>query len=163
MNIPNGLTEIRKVYGDPDRDRDFTVDADFVQENLVKTRLPFPLRLSWDHSLRSYNVYGHKLVTPLICKFFEEVTKYYGGYEELRIQDLDIWGGCYQFRAKRGGKDLSVHSWGIAFDYLDHLGPYGRLSVIPDPIIVIGEKLGFENGRDWNTPDGMHFQLCRGY
>jgi hypothetical protein len=30
---------------------------------------------------------------------------------------LNIFGGCYNYRLKRGGTTLSMHSWGAAFDF----------------------------------------------
>lgn len=163
MRIPSGLDEIKNVYGDPDRNHDFAPDPEFARRNLVKVPLPYPLRLSWNLDLVSRNLYGHRLAVGRICEFFDQVADQYGGYRNLREQDLDIWGGCYQFRSKRGGRSLSVHAWGMAFDYLPHLGPFGKRSRIPAEIVAIGENLGFENGGTWSVPDGMHFQLCRDY
>ena len=163
MRVPVGINEIKAFYGDPDRNQDFTPDPEFTRENLVKVPLPFPLRLSWNLDLVSLNLYGHRLAVDQICKFFDQIAGYYGGYQKLKELNLDIWGGCYQFRQKRGGQSISSHAWGMAFDYLPHLGQLGKQSRIPAPIVVIGEKMGFENGGEWTVPDGMHFQLCKDY
>lgn len=163
MNIPNGLDEIIECYGNPDSNNDLVLDRDFYNEQIVKRRLPFPLRCSWNLEAKSINLLAHKDAVEQMCAFFESVAEYYGGYEELKALDYDIWGGSFLFRPKRGGRTLSTHSWGIAFDYLPQLAPMGKPSLIPDPILLIGEKLGFINGGGWKVPDGMHNQLCSGY
>lgn len=162
MDIPYGKSAIIERFGNPDSDNDFVLDKDFQMRYLIKKPLPFPLRLPWGNAT-SRNIYGHRAVVPYIIEFFIAVADTYGGYDILKKANLDIWGGCFMFRTKTNGRHLSTHAWGIAFDYLTALGAYGQQSQIPEEIIHIAEDLGFENGGHWSVPDGMHFQMCRGY
>ncbi len=160
--VPIGIDAIKAYYGNPDRNGDFILDKKFQDDFLVKVPLPFPLYLSWNKA-ECRNLYGHKYVVQRIQRFFIYVADAYGGQAALHKLGYDIWGGCFQFRSKRGGDHLSTHAWGIAFDYLPHLGPYGKPSEIPDKILSISKDLGIVNGGSWDYPDGMHNQFCRDY
>jgi len=82
----------------------------------------------------------------------------------LQENDWDRWGGCFNFRLKRGSNELSTHAWGIAVDINPHIAPFGG---DPDKqpyfIVKAFERRGFEWGGRWSYPDGQHFQACHGY
>lgn len=126
------------------------------QSDFVKIRFPFPMRAAWDTGLLLTNFYGHKHIGEAIIESLEDILDYYGR-DFLLVHDLDLWGGCYADRKTVTGKRKSVHAWGLAVDYLPHLGPYGKPSIIPYHIVMAFKKRGFIWGGDWSVPDGMHF------
>jgi len=140
--------DLNKVYGLPG-------------ESLVKLRLPYPMRLSWDKRKIARNIIVHKDVGPAMIEALEEVLKAVG-YNYLRENDFDLFGGAYNHRKIRGGEKLSVHSWGVAIDINPHLGPYdysaykagAYIDRQPDVIKQAFIKRGFVN-LPWDT---MHFQ-----
>lgn len=87
-----------------------------VGENQVLLDLPYTHRLSWDLRTTTNRMSCHQKVAPSIRRVLENVLKHYGkdGIEELR---LDVFGGCFNKRRKRGGTSWSTHAWGIALDY----------------------------------------------
>jgi len=84
--------------------------------NLVWVNLPYAHRLSWetDHVINKFQ--ANRKVKDSLERVLAKVLAHYG-IEEIKRLRLDIWGGCYNLRKKRGGTSLSTHSWGIALDY----------------------------------------------
>ena len=96
-------TELRAFYGEPGA-------------GLVKTSLPYPLRLAWDTNTTVLSTQCHQKVQVSLQKVLEQVLQYYG-FDAVQQLGLDLYGGGFNLRAKRGGTSLSTHSWGIAFDF----------------------------------------------
>ena len=131
---------------------------------LVSIKLPYPMRLAWDKNTNVNTMRCHKLVAQNFTNVFNELLQVYG---LVKIQELgiDLFGGCFNFRAMRGGSDYSRHSWGIAIDLdpernqLKETGKTARFAR-PEykPMIDIFYKHGFislgvEKNYDW-----MHFE-----
>lgn len=95
--------ELRAFYGEPGT-------------QLVKMTLPYPLRLAWDTSTTVLSTQCHQKVVASMQKVLEQVLLYYG-FDAVQQLRLDLYGGGFNLRAKRGGSSLSTHSWGIAFDF----------------------------------------------
>jgi hypothetical protein len=160
--VPNGKLEILAHYGNPDTDGDFAVDEAWKRENLRVFRLPFPLRLSWNEDVLIRRVTAHKLVGDAICDALDEIGQYKGG-QYLERNQLNLYGGIFNPRLKRGYNSLSTHTWAIAVDLNPHRGPLGQQPDMPEFIVEAFEKRGFVWGGRWSRPDGMHFQAARGY
>ena len=77
--------------------------------------LPAPMRIAWDLDERIKTFRCHKLVEKHMEAIFIQTVAHYGE-DEWRRLGLDIFGGCYNLRAMRGGTAYSMHSWGIAVD-----------------------------------------------
>lgn len=96
--------EIIKIFGKPGDDR-----------NLVTVPMPYPRRIAWDLKVITNRLQCHKLVAPIFQKIHSEILGHYG-LSEIKRLEIDIFGGCYNFRKMRGGNSWSTHSWGIAED-----------------------------------------------
>lgn len=143
--IPVKYSEIVPKFGDP---------ADLT--DMVKKKFPFKMYLNGDKNLPCINFFGHKYIADAVIEAFDEILDIYG-LDFIRKNNLDNYGGCYEPRASRGSSRISVHSWGLAVDYLPHLGRLGKPPLIPYHIVQAFRNRGFEWGGDWNRPDGMHF------
>lgn len=109
----------------------------------------------------------HKLIAPHVEVALREVLDYYGPAEISRL-GLDQYGGSYNYRRSSGGKELSMHAWGIALDFapatnaLSTKAPAASLSHPDcDAWWRIWEShgavsLGRERNYDW-----MHLQFAR--
>jgi len=148
--VPDGIEEIIDYYGDPR-------EAEWFKENIVVCRLPFSLRQSWN-GVRLDRFHVHKLVMDAMRDALLEIETY-GGMVFLRQHDLDMWGGVYNDRNKRGSNVPSTHSFGIAIDYCPQLGSFKEPSRMPYFIVKAFIKRGFEN----LLYDGQHNQACTGY
>ena len=159
QNLPNGIGEIIAAYGNPGGSRRGRCKQAWWKKNIVVAALPFPMRASWDRSIVIRRQPFHRLVAPAALDALEAI-KAQVPPEYLRRCDLDVTGGVYCHRLKRGSRaELSTHAWGIAIDICPHLGPMGGPDLIP---AFIAEAF-IERGFHQLAHDAMHFQACRGY
>jgi len=98
-------SEAIKIFGKPNQSGSY----------LTMVKLPFPMRLAWDKSVKVTRMRCHKLISNDLLNVFNDLLDHYG---LAKIQELgiDLFGGCFNFRQMRGGTDWSRHSWGIAID-----------------------------------------------
>jgi hypothetical protein len=83
---------------------------------MQKVRCPWKLKLAWDKSTTMTHVGVHAKVADSVGDVFEKVHAHYGEAELKRLR-LDLFGGCYFKRKKRGGSTWSTHAWAIALDW----------------------------------------------
>jgi len=132
---------------------------------LVTIKLPYPMRLAWDKDTKVTTIRCHKLIADKFLKVFEDILKEYG-LEKIQELGIDLFGGCFNFRAMRGGSDYSRHSWGIALDLdpeRNQLKETARTARFARPeykqMIDIFYKHGFISlGKEKNY-DWMHFEI----
>ena len=146
--------EILNKYGKPNQNGTY----------LVSIKLPYPMRLAWDKNTKVNTMRCHKLVAQNFTNVFNDLLNHYG---LAKIQELgiDLFGGCFAFRAMRGGSDYSRHSWGIAIDLdpernqLKETSKTARFAR-PEykPMIDIFYKHGFVNLGVEKNYDWMHFE-----
>lgn len=184
--VPNGLAEIKAVFGEAGR----------AICNAGRIHFPAALPLSWDASQKVKLVSCHKLLEDVLQSAFNEINK--RGHWEL----LKDWGGCYNYRPSKLIQleepqpivqiglpmdralsklemrelahelhqlnapltaKLSTHAWGIGLDINVHENPLGKAPKMDARIVAIFRDHGFKWGGDWTRPDGMHFQYATGY
>ena len=132
---------------------------------LVTLNLPYPMRLSWDKNVKVNKIQCHKLVASKLDSIFKEILSTYG-YEKIVELGIDLYGGCFNFRAMRGGSEYSRHSWGIAIDLdpernqLKTKWSNAQFSK-PEykPMIDIFYKNGFVSLGKEKGFDAMHFEV----
>ena len=102
----------------------------------------------------------HKLLAGRLTAALAEIYVTLG-QAEYRKQGWNVYGGCHNYREKRGGSTLSTHAWGIAIDLCPNENTLKSSKTTFSPAAVdIMEKWGFlSGGRAWNR-DWMHFQAC---
>ncbi len=129
-----------------------------------RCQLPFAFPLAWDADQRVTSFACHRLVAEPLTRIFANAAKHYGE-TTFRQMRLDRFGGCYNYRAMRGGSSLSMHAWGIAVD-LDPVNN-GLNTRAPQALFSGAEYEGFwriveaegfyslgrKENRDW-----MHFE-----
>ena len=147
--------QITQIYGKPNQQGSY----------LTTIQLPYPMRLAWDKKTKVNTMRCHKLVANEFTNVFNELLAHYG-YEKIVELGIDIFGGCFNFRAMRGGSDYSRHSWGIAIDLhpeRNQLKETSKTARFARPeykdMIDIFYKHGFISlGREKNY-DWMHFEI----
>lgn len=134
---------------------------------LTQIRLPYPMRLSWDHDTVVRSITCHKSVARDLSNILGEILEYYGSVAAVKEARMDLYGGCYNFRRMRGGSNLSMHSYGIAIDIDPERNPLGRKwepdkGMMPEAVIAIFKRHGWTWGGDWKSPaDPQHFQAAK--
>ena len=144
-----------KKYGKPNQQGTY----------LVSIKLPYPMRLAWDKKTKVTTMRCHKAAADRFMLVFQDLLNSYG-YEKIVELGIDLFGGCFNFRAMRGGSDYSRHSWGVAID----LSPEKNSLNTPfkdcqfskpeyKPMIDIFYKHGFVSLGVEKGYDGMHFEV----
>ena len=96
-------------------------------------KLPYKMKIAWDTTQIITSFKCHKKLEISATKAFEKVADSYT-LSEISDLGLDLFGGCYNYRKKRGGNTLSVHAYGAAIDIdpernqLEWKKPQARLS-----------------------------------
>ncbi len=105
--------------------------------------------------INGVKIWCNKFVAPQFAGAFAEIISI-GLWAEI---DLSGGGGSYCARHKNWNinSTLSTHSWGISIDINPKKYPYGSKERINQKVVDIFYKWGFFYGRDWITPDPMHF------
>lgn len=77
---------------------------------------PWRMVLAWDAGqvVRRFNC--HADVAASGQRAFDRIAETYSTFE-INGLGLHLYGGCYNFRKKRGGSSLSTHAWGVAIDF----------------------------------------------
>ena len=100
------LTDFYGPHGEPDGYR----------PPLRKVTCPWKLKIAWNmHRTRSH-LWCHEAAADSLAEVLEKVHEHYGENEIEKLR-LDLFGGDYHPRRKRGGVAWSTHSWGIAIDW----------------------------------------------
>jgi hypothetical protein len=162
---PHGLIEIAKTFGDINKsikqakDGALTLDPAFERQHIVRIRLPYKLKLAWDHNKHVSSIKCHLLLAERFQAIFDEIL------ERGLNSKAYYFGGCFDFRQKRNIAGLSTHAWGIAIDLNPETNRYGTSGDMAPEIVEIFQKYSFIWGGAWNgkTRDPMHFQYCDGY
>jgi hypothetical protein len=152
--MADGIDEINKVYGD-------ATSPDF-RSKLIMIDLPFPLVGEWFGEPVITRLLLHPLIKVSFLDVMGEIVDLIGE-EKLMEQKWNRLGDAYSYRKKKGGSELSCHSWGIAIDLNPLLSPWLKKSNQPKVIVDAFERRGWTWGGRWRNLDGMHFQAASGY
>jgi len=192
--IPKGLDGLNKAYGVP-YDSRTQLNPTWRAANIVSMELPYLMRLAWDPETKVSKIAIHRDCVTDLTKILAEVwhecridakksttapeglsardlTKFWDEqtYKVVGRYGLDLYGGAFNFRKKRGTKwwgarALSTHSWGCAIDIdPEHNGMGNANYRMPAWVIQIFEKYGWVAGARWKGKgvDAMHFQRATG-
>lgn len=127
-----------KKYGNPIKELSMCVW--FVPNHLQMKTIPKKIYCNKD------------LINPLSNAFLHIIER------GVSTQVL-TWDGCFNIRSKRGSKNISLHSWGIAIDINAAWNRYGKKPTMSKELVECFIDAGFDWGGYWTKPDGMHFQL----
>jgi len=127
--------------------------------------LTYPMRLAWDKSKVVNKITCHKAIAGKLQAVFNDLLTHYG-YDKIKALGIDLYGGCFNYRAMRGGSDYSRHSWGLAIDLdpeRNQLKETSRTARFARPeydkLHEIFEKYGFENMGKVKGYDWMHWEI----
>jgi hypothetical protein len=106
----------------------------------------------------------NKVCAPSLTRVLTAVFDYYGNDpEKIAAYGMNLYGGAYNYRLKKGGSSLSVHSWGAAIDLdPEHNAFGGHSRRMPIAVVNAFKAEGWIWGGDWHQPaDPMHFQATQ--
>lgn len=151
-------------YGNPDANRDGRADPVWSAANLVRLKPPYPMQWSWGGSVASLTM--HRKCADSLLHALENIARHYGSQAAIEKARMHLCGGGFNFRVKRGGQTLSIHSWGAAIDLDPVRNGFGRryregMGMMPLAVVEIFAAEGWIWGGRWSRPDAMHFQAAR--
>lgn len=164
---PRSYDEVLKYFG-PINDyirRDGTISPDWERERITRISLPEPLPYAGDSKLLVKQVAVHRSIASSASKVFCEI------HAKGLWKALENYGGGYNFRTIRGRSDkLSLHSFGIAFDFDVNDNPLGSTgrdaqghwTMHPDIVAIFEANNWFWGGKYQGRKDPMHFQYATG-
>lgn len=106
----------------------------------------------------------HKKVADSLSRILHQLRDLYGSNTKI-MDPVSDYGGCFNFRPKRGGNSWSLHAWGAAID-LDaddntFRDPWPQKSDMPFEVMEVFAREGWVcAGGEWGY-DAMHFQATR--
>lgn len=164
--VPNGFTEICRVFGDIRQyvRPDGTLRPEWERHEVSGlASLPEGLELGWDADLATpgYQVVNvqrircHRLLPEVFEDTFLEIFQA-GLWPKLRT-----FGGCFNYRQARKGRKLSTHAWGISVDLAEDTNAMGTPGDMDPEVVAVFRRHSFTWGGDFGDP--MHFQFCTGY
>ena len=144
------LLSLKRFYGEPGD-----------ESNLVTVEFPFK---TFYEGKTVSKFRCHKKVSDSLIRVLENIEKNYGQEREI-MEEAEDYGGCYNYRVKRGGSTLSTHAWGIAIDLdADDNSFKDSWPLKADMPLEIMEEFAKEGwlsaGAFWGY-DSMHFQATR--
>ena len=145
-------------YGEPYVSR--AAQTEFEQKYMIVYN--YPEKILTHIPQLGKSIYIHRDFQPVYEKFLLELIN--------RELHREIKGNDQSFcvRYIRGGKDWSIHTWGMAVDLNPSDNPLGKtriqakamgLTPFTDEFQQCGRDCGLDCGIDFNRPDGMHFQI----
>jgi len=87
-----------------------------VATHQTRIELPYRHKLAWNKTKKIDSFICHERVHDSMNRVLERVLDHYG-LDRVQSLRLDLWGGCFNQRKKRGGSSWSTHAWAIAVDY----------------------------------------------
>lgn len=152
---PIGMKEVRKTFGTFNYSEmsggNVDVDDKWEKENLVY------IKNICDTGL---NIWMHRLLSEEFEKTLAWAMDHAPDYK-VRM----LGGYCPRHKMHDPKRELSLHSWGIAFDINWDKNPVSSklITDIPPDFIRVFKEEGWDWGGDWKgTKDSMHFQFATG-
>jgi hypothetical protein len=185
--VPSGVSGLNATYGNP-RGADGKLSASWRAANIIAMPIPWPapynkMRLAWDTDTVVSTIAIHRLVAPSLSVAlkavwdtarqrikerdgYDETTEYYDRQTMALLSEvgMNLYGGGFNFRLKRGGSSLSTHAYGCAIDIDPERNGMGDTTpALPLWIVAEFESLGWVWGGRWKGKncDGMHFQYAK--
>jgi hypothetical protein len=131
------------------------------ESNLVLFDFPFPTYYEGKRVLRGR---CHKKVKDSLVRVLTDIGDRYGDNREI-IEEAEDYSGIYNYRPKRGGTSLSLHSWGIAIDldvddnaFRDHWPMKADMNL---EVMECFAREGWLSAAAFWQYDAQHFQATR--
>lgn len=138
-----------------------------IQAALVRVKCPWELKLAWDTSTTTTSVSIHSKCANSLQAVFNDLITHYSQTDIVRL-GLDLYGGSYAHRKKRGGSSWSTHAFGAAIDWdplhngLHVKAPGARLSHADyQPWWEVWEAHGWLSLGRTRDFDWMHVQAAK--
>lgn len=154
--------ECDAFYGNP-RGRNGQANPAWVAANIINVQVPFPLFYA---GTRVTTVTSHRLCADALRTVLRTAWDKIGrDAAKLHALHMDVYSGGFNYRPKRTSHDLSMHSYGCAWDWdapNNRLGQRNAFFTADHPLIASFLEQGATWGGTFRQPaDFMHVQFSR--
>ena len=156
--VPNGRQAVIDTFGDITKfiRSDGTLSPKWEETKIRRVTLPRPLIFSGT-TTEVTRVTCHDLLTETLRAALRAID------EAGKWPALHTYGGGFNFRPKRGSSEISLHAWGIAWDFDPEHNKLGTAGTMDATIADIFATNGFFwGGKFKGRKDPMHFQYATG-
>ncbi len=157
--------DLTAFFGEFDLDANGVPTAAWQRDNLTRVVCPWRLSLSWDTTKTASGILCHKKVAISLTEVLDDLwQKHQQSQAQIDQSRLNLYGGCYEFRRKRGLSGISLHAYGAAIDLDPEHNPLGKkwqpnTGMMPDIAIETFQAAGWKWGGTFSgRKDPMHFQ-----
>src|SRR6516165_3247693 len=113
-----GSPELDQFFGPIEVDEDGDLVAGWEAEHLTLIKCPWILTLSWNHSQTTRSIRCNKKVADSLSGILDDIWSYYEKDQtQIMRARMHLYGGCFEFRRKRGLSGISMHAYGAAIDF----------------------------------------------
>jgi hypothetical protein len=158
ISVPNGRQAVIDTFGDITKfiRSDGTLSSKWEESTIRRITLPQPLILSGTTTSIT-RITCHVLLVDTLRTALRAID------DAGKWSALGNYGGGFNFRPKRGSAEVSLHAWGIAWDFDPENNPLGSKSSMDEAIIsIFGDNGFFWGGNFKGRKDPMHFQYATG-
>jgi len=149
-------------YGNP-RGKNGNVNPHWYEENLLRVQTPW--KLYYDGKPLTRGILFHRKAAASLTSVFKRIWDA-AAHSQAQI---DAWGmsdfsGSFNYRLKRGGRSLSMHSYGCAVDFDADRNGFGDRTPHFAGAQHVLDAFAAEGaiwGGTWSKPDAMHWQFAR--
>ena len=158
------VEDLTRFYGKHEIGQDGLPTDRWERSFLTTISLPYPMYyVGAIEPVRLLKLCCHRQIVRSLNGIFGDILKHYGSVEAVHEARMDLFGGCYCFRRRRGGYSLSTHAWGVAIDLDPERNQLGKKweknkGMMPEAVVEIFERYGWTWGGKWKLADAMHFQ-----
>lgn len=151
-----------KFYGNPRGKNPAIVNKEWELANIEYVKPPFKMF----YDLREVKMFQcHRLVADSLEHIFSDLWQQ-AHYDQKIVDEwgLSTFGGCYNYRLKRGASTLSMHAYGAAIDLDPANNAFHDKSFRfkkDSPVVLAFKAQGWTWGGEWRQPDAMHFQAAQ--
>jgi hypothetical protein len=135
-------------------------------KNLTTIVPPYPM---WMGDIPIKKITINKIAAESLLRVLNAIWEHYGKDKNaIKRVGADVFSGAFAVRNMRGGRNLSMHAYGLAIDINAPENQLGwKPGAHPDsftddhPVVKAFKAEGWTWGGDWKSrPDGMHFQAA---
>lgn len=146
-------------YGNP-RGKNGNYSPSWAAANLVHVPCPWPLFIE-KKPVPFIRI--HRKCAESLARVLADIAHRCTA-ADIKALKYDQYDGTFDYRPMRGGKSLSMHSYGCAIDFDAADNPFRSKKhtfKADSPIVLAFKAEGWSWGGDWEPPDAMHAQAAR--
>ncbi len=154
--VPQSRADLVAIFGNlPQYVRaDGTLSPTWEAEKITRITLPKPIPYAYGGTVSRITV--HNALRVVAVNLFAEI------WDSGLADALGPYGGGFVYRPNRNNAAaISLHAWGIAWDFDPAGFPNGSKKKRNPELVALFERWGFFCGQNFKgTPDAMHFQYA---